>query len=304
MPNTPRSRPDGWYLKNANYYRLAYQLAAQEANENSTRAPADTEAFTDTADRLVAETAKVLDEFQARELRARFRGGGLEVREKRLQQFLAGTVEPCTWLVIASRPPNIATDPRDFVFAHRPPRVRITFTRIRRRQTDPPSEIPWSYRVYYNLACSYSARLPSPPSVVEPSEGSPLAPDTGPWPAGLSALEEAFRLVEGRRRAELWHWAQEDPSLSNLRLGQASAATFREILDRYAPPGDRAGDAEKSQVIEPSAPVKEPQPSTAQGTAPVGVASTSDELERLAELHRSGALTDSEFETAKAKVLG
>ena len=43
------------------------------------------------------------------------------------------------------------------------------------------------------------------------------------------------------------------------------------------------------------------------GTAAVrggGVASTASELERLAKLHKSGALTDAEFAAAKAKVIG
>jgi hypothetical protein len=37
---------------------------------------------------------------------------------------------------------------------------------------------------------------------------------------------------------------------------------------------------------------------------PVADSSPSDELERLAELHKQGILTDEEFAQAKAKVLG
>jgi hypothetical protein len=37
---------------------------------------------------------------------------------------------------------------------------------------------------------------------------------------------------------------------------------------------------------------------------PAAPASDADELQQLAELHASGALTDEEFATAKAKILG
>jgi multidrug resistance efflux pump len=47
----------------------------------------------------------------------------------------------------------------------------------------------------------------------------------------------------------------------------------------------------------------EAQPAAAPAPAPAAADSTA-ELERLAQLHQSGALSDEEFAAAKAKVLG
>jgi hypothetical protein len=48
------------------------------------------------------------------------------------------------------------------------------------------------------------------------------------------------------------------------------------------------------------------EPAAAQAPAPAATAATDPtaELERLAQLHSSGALTDAEFTAAKAKLLG
>jgi uncharacterized membrane protein YebE (DUF533 family) len=47
-----------------------------------------------------------------------------------------------------------------------------------------------------------------------------------------------------------------------------------------------------------------PQQSVAPAPAPAAPADTTAELERLAQLHQSGALTDDEFAVAKSKLLG
>jgi hypothetical protein len=59
----------------------------------------------------------------------------------------------------------------------------------------------------------------------------------------------------------------------------------------------RAGSSEEQQ----QAPAEDPQDQAQPAPPP---ADPADELEHLAQLHGSGALTDEEFASAKAKVLG
>jgi len=65
--------------------------------------------------------------------------------------------------------------------------------------------------------------------------------------------------------------------------------------------GRRAADADQyeDQGYEEQAPPPAPPP-----PAPTSGASETDELQRLADLHASGSLTDEEYAAAKAKVLG
>jgi hypothetical protein len=60
----------------------------------------------------------------------------------------------------------------------------------------------------------------------------------------------------------------------------------------------RGGNQEEQQ------PEEEPQYAPAPTQYAPAPASTTDQLEHLAELHTSGALSDEEFASAKAKVLG
>jgi len=59
----------------------------------------------------------------------------------------------------------------------------------------------------------------------------------------------------------------------------------------------RAGSSEEPQ----QAPAEDPQDQAQPAPPP---ADPADELEHLAQLHTSGVLTDEEFASAKAKVLG
>ncbi|MDO9355510.1 MAG: 2TM domain-containing protein [Solirubrobacteraceae bacterium] len=72
--------------------------------------------------------------------------------------------------------------------------------------------------------------------------------------------------------------------------------------------GRRRGASSRGSVAQQPAPAPV-SPAPAPAPAPVATApstggSTSDELSRLSELHRSGVLTDKEFKAAKAKLLG
>lgn len=62
--------------------------------------------------------------------------------------------------------------------------------------------------------------------------------------------------------------------------------------------GKRSADGQDDVGYEPEAPPAPPPP------APTSGDSQADEIERLAELHSSGALTDEEFAAAKVNALG
>ncbi len=61
--------------------------------------------------------------------------------------------------------------------------------------------------------------------------------------------------------------------------------------------GKRKAEGQAAQGAEPAA----PEPAA---PAPAAGGDSTAELERLAQLHQSGALSDEEFAAAKAKVLG
>jgi Short C-terminal domain len=75
--------------------------------------------------------------------------------------------------------------------------------------------------------------------------------------------------------------------------GRASGRRTADQADAEAYQDQRITDLEGQQ--------NQPQMQADQGTAP---ASAADQLSRLAELHQQGALTDEEFATAKARILG
>jgi hypothetical protein len=64
--------------------------------------------------------------------------------------------------------------------------------------------------------------------------------------------------------------------------------------DQQVSEGDAAGQGAPAAVAAPAAPAAVAEPP----------AVPTDELERLATLHQSGALTDDEFSAAKSKLLG
>jgi hypothetical protein len=243
MSDLARQRPAAPYLRESNYYRLAYQLAAQQAHGGSLAEVESVEGRdpSKTAEDLVADIARILGWFELRQARARFRPKlALSASELRLQRFLAGTVEPCTLLILAARSVHGVADPLDYVEKRRRPRERVTYQRFSRRSI--VLDIPWSYRVYYNLACSRAQYLPD-------TDASDAVRDDDDTSNGemelllggaLSALDQAFRRVHGRPRVELWRWAARDPSLSRLRKHRVGKKQFKFILSEYAAPGEAA----------------------------------------------------------------
>jgi hypothetical protein len=88
-----------------------------------------------------------------------------------------------------------------------------------------------------------------------------------------------------------------------LGWGIGLVAHFAAVKDSLRPPRGAV-----PSVYPAPAPAAAPSPAPAHAAAPVAAAplapSTTDELTRLAELHRSGSLNDDEFTAAKAKLLG
>jgi hypothetical protein len=63
----------------------------------------------------------------------------------------------------------------------------------------------------------------------------------------------------------------------------------------------RRGGQEEEQAQQPAEQVQQPADQAQYAPAP---ADPADQIEHLAQLHASGALTDEEFASAKAKIIG
>jgi hypothetical protein len=220
------------YLYEPNYYRLAYQQAAQRINralplrENAAQPPAPNDEYLRDADinarRLAKDVRLILNQFQHREANVRWwRPGGhikrLTTREKRLQRFLYETVEPCINLVIAG------------VLVYRG-RVKDGDEKASpfRQRADRADH--FSYRAYYNLACYEVARGEVREKGVDSERFFTLA---------LEHIGQAFASTHSAdRRAGLARWASQDPSLDALR--HRFKSRFDDLLARYAKPDPKA----------------------------------------------------------------
>ena len=80
-------------------------------------------------------------------------------------------------------------------------------------------------------------------------------------------------------------------------MGRSAANRATEQQERESAQEARISDLEAAQA-QPQVPAQQPAPAQAAGS------SMMDQLSQLAELHKSGALTDDEFAAAKAKLLG
>jgi hypothetical protein len=228
--------PEGRYRTDANYYRLAYQLAAQQLNravgirertiKERGAIPRLHRLVGDdgiSAGNEVAKNARlVLDWYDSREKEARKWWPDqrkLKPPERRLQHFLSGTVEPCAILVVAGALVNHGK--------HDEAAAYLANFDDRRSRDD------WSYRAYYNLACYEAARGHS----VTPQRGLQAeAIEDDPFELALAAFRAAMRKVHGRSRRELVRWAQKDPSLRPLRNDKRFGPSFLALLKRYEVP--------------------------------------------------------------------
>ncbi|HEX5374964.1 MAG TPA: hypothetical protein VFW48_02290 [Solirubrobacterales bacterium] len=219
------------YLNDANYYRLGYQLAAQEMNVECTLKPrrdsdvpravdvlygefSRAEASTagrgrarDTASRFLADAEATLAWYDEREKTKWWWPfpDKLTVPERRLRRFLQRTVIPCLQLVIAASLRDREVEKAE-EWAQP---VRLTAT---------AGEV--SYRGLYNLACFEAG---AEEEIKVEGEGS----------AGraLDYLREALVEAPGNRAAELASWARKDPSLKPLQ----GTRGFEQLVDRFEP---------------------------------------------------------------------
>jgi hypothetical protein len=221
------------YLTDANYYRLAYQLAAQQINASLDTAgpsrqhvrfePAAEELLKDglnSALRLQKQATVVLDWYDKRERTAKgwwpWDSRKLAPGEQRLQHFLSTTVQPCAVVLVAG-----ALLYRGDI---EPAESFVTALRSREDASN------LSYRVYYNLACYDVARG----EALE--RGDTELESDAPFERALAALRRALAGAHGRPRKELIRWAEKDPSLQPIRDDDNFAAEFANLLERYRPP--------------------------------------------------------------------
>jgi hypothetical protein len=243
------------YLRDANYYRLAYQLSAQRINravgerwgekaderfeEGLREEPASDRArlvsWIEEATAFAGEVQDVLAWYQDLErawradrwqrLRpARWRRR-LPPKDQRLRQFLDTTVEPCISLLVAGA----------HVYGGRIAPAEQAADRI--REWAFRKEL--SYRVHYNLACLDSMLVDA--STRDRSDGPRLeaadGPDRDRLRSGIASLRRSFELTTGRRRGELVSWASDDPSLEALR--SYDGERFRAVVSEFQGPKKR-----------------------------------------------------------------
>lgn len=244
------------YLRDANYYRLAYQLSAQRLNRavgeqwaDAVGAEAVDESpdeglpkgwvsrgarlafWIDEASAFLAEVEDVLSWYDEVERAcradrwqrwrpARWRKR-LPPKDQRLRQFLRTTVEPCISLVLAGA----------YVYGGRSSPARELADRVREQA----SGKNLSYRVHYNLACLDSMLVDSsrgdrPGSTHEETDRL----DRRRLASGIASLRRSFELATGRRRGELVAWASDDPSLQALRT--YDGRRFRAVVSEFQGP--------------------------------------------------------------------
>jgi len=217
------------YLRDANYYRLGYQLVAQLMHGGEEvhlkHEPAVKQAsdilFGEwerrdprrlnpqlQAKELLAEAEAVLEWYQQRRerrkmLRLIFRDE-LTVKEERLERFLRRTVNPCLRIVIAASIRD--RNPTEAETQIEPLRGQADL--MRGSAAEKAGDL--SYRSLYNLAC-YEAGASGGPH----EDGA------------LRYLAAALDQAPPNRRVELAKWAKKDPSLQPLAK---KSVTFEELL--------------------------------------------------------------------------
>jgi hypothetical protein len=261
---TLNQKPPG-YLRDPNFYRLGHQLVMLRANAAALwrwkrderfpaagRPPLTRRERSETitaghreAVRLVDQTLDVLTWFEARD-RTGSRLHDLDAQERRLQRFLAGTIEPCITLAIAGfqleraqLEATVAT-PAQLALLERGPRYAVEWVSLPR--VPRVTAVPWSSRAFYNLAClaalrgEAGARDVVPTSRLEYATGLPPGPSTRqPVDAGLWALGQALSRSHGSSRATLLESVEHDPALQLMTLKE-TAADLKALLAQYQPP--------------------------------------------------------------------
>lgn len=95
------------------------------------------------------------------------------------------------------------------------------------------------------------------------------------------------------------------PLLRAAAVGGGAYLAGKHVARRQADQQDL--DADQDQRIDALEQQQQPQaayPAPAPGTGPAAAPSMADQLNKLADLHSQGVLSDEEFAAAKAKLLG
>jgi tetratricopeptide (TPR) repeat protein len=191
---TAMESTDG-YLGDPNYYRLGYQLAAQQLNQALGAASGETlrRAAVETATRLLRTIGDRLD---------RSAGTRGEANQVRLDAFLRRTVRPCGELVLAAA----LADSRG---------GEPEATERAERVLEAADRGEVSYRVHYAIACWYAR----PSTHVDDQRA-------------FGELEIALGRAPRDARHELAEWCVRDPALALLRQ-RMDEANFRARVERY-----------------------------------------------------------------------
>lgn len=232
-----RASPDKQrpHIADADFYRLGYQLAAQLMNRAAVAAPGapTTAAATAPPDLvdgdplevalgLIDDARTMLAWYEARRS-SPLRWRRPSAQEERLDTFLAATIEPCCALIVARRMHQLGRPEEAQPFAE--PVLR------RARQGG------LSYRAFYALAC--------------------LEANTGDNPAAIAHLRRALDDAPRARRAELAHWAANDPAFAALgaaldellaALGMTPAAARRPAAAPVSASPPAAVAAESTEI--------------------------------------------------------
>jgi hypothetical protein len=246
-------RPPG-YLKEPDYYRLAYQLLSTRANRLATATRQDDvdRAIAD-ASRLREQVRGVLDYFEKRRApRWLPFWRPLDSQQRRLRRFLATTVEPCVVLGLGTL--EVMRQGHEGVARawaelerHPPGAVLRRSGRLPWRR---PMRLAWSPRALFNLACldGMTVKYAGAPVRRWPRDlcrltGASVDPRAKPREvvAGVWALEQALRRSQGDQRTMLLHDIVSDPTLAPLREHHDARTDIQQLVDRYAPPAAAAG---------------------------------------------------------------
>jgi hypothetical protein len=210
------------YLRDPNYYRLGYQLAAQLLNGSlvgmvpppDTRLPEHAQGLVDDqgitpASHVIEGARRMVQWYEHRARKARYRPWvrKLSPTELRMMRFLSETVEPSSELLIAHA----------LLLQGRKTEAEGVVRRVR-------SGRRLSYRAHYNFACYEAGRAKIASSYPEGADVE-------------DALQESFdhltSAIEGappEKQGDLARWAKDDPALKPLvEANKRFAAQFRDL---------------------------------------------------------------------------
>jgi hypothetical protein len=211
------------YLEEPNYYRIAYQLAAQQMHDDLAPTMATTRDATIRTEvppaRTVAEELVYHADHVLAWFKRRTRGSWLRLRpkrrlttnEKRLVAFLDKTIEPSARLLLAGI--DLKADRlRD---------AEKNANLVRARNVH-----DLSHRALYNLSCYEAQFAAAKQWDVEAARRS------------LDALRDALRSVYGQNRAELVRWADKDPAFTAALAKPDFRDAFDDLLETYSVPAE------------------------------------------------------------------